>query len=149
MVLWFWENSFVLIFQNRQLEKKFFLVSLRVLFWSSQIISDHWSGNTNSSKFFCSVEKLLKKLAKSKNQKNFLSQELFLINWEVGDSQKGQYLFEDTFELPYLWIKRPFHLGPGLRHLGRYLSSTWNRHLKYLAYAWFMIWVHLHRQLSF
>ena len=41
--------------------------------------------------------------------------------------------------------KEPDHLGPGLGHLGRFLGSTWNRQLKFSAYAWFMIfWIWAH-----
>ena len=43
--------------------------------------------------------KVAEKVGKIEESKNFLSPQLFLINWEVGDSQKGQYLFENTFEL--------------------------------------------------
>ena len=43
--------------------------------------------------------KVAEKVGKIEESKNFLSPQLFLINWEVEDSQKGQYLFADTFEL--------------------------------------------------
>ena len=35
--------------------------------------------------------------------------------------------------------KGPDYLGHGLGYLGKFLGSTWNRQLKFSAYAWFMI----------
>ena len=47
--------------------------------------------------------------------------------------------FHESWIYEFFFRKGPDHLAPGLGHLGRFLGSTWNRQLKFSAYAWFMI----------